>query len=210
VGVQNSVTPPDASEGRLPRSPLAGPSRSDSTPSRCRSVQSGRRAKRRSPSRRTTCDIRSTSCGERSGRPGRRTRSWRRSQRGSRSRDDRPEFVDEAESGRALTHPSCRDGASRARTGDLLDAIQTLSQLSYGPTRAVSLASNAKSSAQLTRRRWLLRGAPTRMYSPRWPSNSAGVNRKQRSSSAQCAAIRSVSHRRYGRHFTPSRARRLE
>src|SRR5581483_3697561 len=30
------------------------------------------------------------------------------------------------------------DGPSRARTGDLLDAIQTLSQLSYGPGRAQS------------------------------------------------------------------------
>ena len=29
-----------------------------------------------------------------------------------------------------------KSGASRARTGDLLDAIQTLSQLSYGPVRA--------------------------------------------------------------------------
>jgi hypothetical protein len=32
------------------------------------------------------------------------------------------------------------DGASRARTGDLLHAEQTLSQLSYGPRRDLSLA----------------------------------------------------------------------
>ena len=31
-------------------------------------------------------------------------------------------------------------GASRARTGDLLDAIQTLSQLSYGPEMSQSSA----------------------------------------------------------------------
>jgi hypothetical protein len=32
------------------------------------------------------------------------------------------------------SRPLC-DGASRARTGDLLAASQTLSQLSYGPER---------------------------------------------------------------------------
>jgi hypothetical protein len=33
-----------------------------------------------------------------------------------------------------------RDGASRTRTGDLLGAIQALSQLSYSPARGHSLA----------------------------------------------------------------------
>ena len=40
---------------------------------------------------------------------------------------------------RILTHEDLRstkfDGASRTRTGDLLGAIQTLSQLSYSPER---------------------------------------------------------------------------
>jgi hypothetical protein len=36
--------------------------------------------------------------------------------------------------------PEATDGASRARTGDLCDAIAALSQLSYGPRRAISLA----------------------------------------------------------------------
>ena len=62
-------------------------SRADSTRSRSRNGRSGSRASRRSVSAETSCSIGLTSCGERSGRPGRRTRSWQRSRRGSRSRD---------------------------------------------------------------------------------------------------------------------------
>ena len=52
---------------------------------------------------------------------------------------------------RKLSGTGSRDeyGASRARTGDLLAASQTLSQLSYGP-RSASLASRAGDRLQLT------------------------------------------------------------
>src|SRR5439155_2072420 len=55
--------------------------------SRSRSGRSGRKASQRSASAGTSCGTGSTSCGASSGHPGRRTRSWRRSRRGSRSRD---------------------------------------------------------------------------------------------------------------------------
>ena len=61
-----------------------------------------------------------------------------------------------------LRHGVENYGASRARTGDLLSARQTLSQLSYGPRSALSLASSAKSSAQLIPRRRLLRDGERR------------------------------------------------
>src|SRR6266571_4889589 len=51
-------------------------------------------------------------------------------------------------------------GASRARTGDLLAASQTLSQLSYGPAAATArpiVAANSYSDAQWTPDFWLLR-----------------------------------------------------
>jgi hypothetical protein len=44
-----------------------------------------------------------------------------------------------------------RDGASRTRTGDLLGAIQALSQLSYSP--CVTRALGARTEAKDTRRR---------------------------------------------------------
>ena len=37
--------------------------------------------------------------------------------------------------GVAIFRPRAKNGASRARTGDLLGAIQALSQLSYSPAK---------------------------------------------------------------------------
>ena len=56
-----------------------------------------------------------------------------------------------------LVDAAATNGASRARTGDLLHAMQALSQLSYGPTSCLSLASKSKSSAHFTPTTWLLR-----------------------------------------------------
>jgi hypothetical protein len=85
------------------------------------------------------------------------------------------------------------DGASRARTGDLVAASHALSQLSYGPNRALSLASNSKSSAQLIPVRWLFRLAATRRRSSGCPSKRSGRIKKQRSRSGQYAAMTSTS-----------------
>ena len=48
--------------------------------------------------------------------------------------------------------PLCH-GASRARTDDLLHAMQALSQLSYGPTSASSLAAHERYSDRVRRLR---------------------------------------------------------
>lgn len=77
-----------AAEGRLYQARCCkAPSRADSTPSRSRSGRSGGKASRHSASRARSYAARSTRCAANSGRPGPRTRNWRRSPPGSRSGD---------------------------------------------------------------------------------------------------------------------------
>ncbi len=92
------------------------------------------------------------------------------------------------------------DGASRDRTGDLLHAMQALSQLSYGPLlRSKSRDSSLNSSAQLTPIFCLFRLGASRSWTWLRPEILAAGRKKQRSSSLQYAAIPSISSAVYVR-----------
>jgi hypothetical protein len=63
------------------------------------------------------------------------------------------------------------NGAEGIRTPGLLHAMQALSQLSYGPKSGQFSRWRAKSSAQFTPTRWLLRVGPSRGWMAARPEN---------------------------------------